>query len=606
MTKNPRRRPLLVAKALPPPPTATTVMLQKMLKKKTKKKSSSKMTIHSKSPIDLKQRQHHQKNQQTLQQAPGSEREKPRDGSQAGHWSFLHKPTDTDSKNHKEERSNAGTTPAAPTFAPNSSSLLTRTNGMNVFAAVGGLSNAPTFRKKKVAAAKLPSKRNVGMSQTKKMSNCKPKLTTESKNVQRSTRNTVATDGRLKCNNSCKEVDTSCGSTGKSSSVEFKSHQPVLPTKANLVATESNKSTETTSSTSVEVNGTHQVEDMLLPDEKNVRNIDGPRNDTKEQDALHRIGLYSAKNKAGSTFVGKKHSASASSADRHRHLLVQSYRRPLNIENVVHAQGKNQPPVVQQEQNSIRSTDNTSPENAIKQTTCQVPPKTPLHSTIPQSNNDGIINDDPYTLSSNPPPGSSFNTMKKRPHPSTVNNDNFVRLNLRNSAGSCRGAKNKKRKFSGRGRSRHHINSTLTTDEWKDENELSRDANIHRWQRPNGNDTLEDDVHDKIPDKKKLNQAQYASKTTGLDPLDEFIDGVFHAEETKECTAVKSSRRTAASNANDEVPKCSRHQLPCKMLVVKKASTGNKGRKFYVCCLPRGEQCNHFEWVDNTAQVKKV
>ena len=39
-----------------------------------------------------------------------------------------------------------------------------------------------------------------------------------------------------------------------------------------------------------------------------------------------------------------------------------------------------------------------------------------------------------------------------------------------------------------------------------------------------------------------------------------------------------------------------------KLLTVKKTGP-NKCRKFYACCLPRQEQCNHFQWVDDTQEV---
>jgi hypothetical protein len=117
---------------------------------------------------------------------------------------------------------------------------------------------------------------------------------------------------------------------------------------------------------------------------------------------------------------------------------------------------------------------------------------------------------------------------------------------MKNSAGACRGARNKSKS------NRRFDKST-----------------------------------DKRPRKKKMLQS-------GVDPLDDFMDGVY-------------SNNKAPSKTNDsslsKAPQCARHQRPCKLLVVKKNTTGNKGRKFYVCSLPRGEQCEHFEWADNTVEV---
>eukprot|EP00980_Cylindrotheca_fusiformis_P006543 scaffold1384_cov116-Cylindrotheca_fusiformis.AAC.21 len=157
-------------------------------------------------------------------------------------------------------------------------------------------------------------------------------------------------------------------------------------------------------------------------------------------------------------------------------------------------------------------------------------------------------------------------------------NDNFVRLNMRNTSGSCRGAKNKKSK-----------RSSLYAERYS------------KWKKPNNNDD---------GDATRGGGNFYTSKRTGLDPLDDYADGIFH----------KTAR---SSNAPTKIPKCARHQLPCKLIVVKKTSTGNKGRKFYACSMPRGEQClltevslssflrsqqnhsNHFEWADDTIEAAR-
>ncbi|XP_074983913.1 endonuclease 8-like 3 isoform X3 [Caretta caretta] len=45
-------------------------------------------------------------------------------------------------------------------------------------------------------------------------------------------------------------------------------------------------------------------------------------------------------------------------------------------------------------------------------------------------------------------------------------------------------------------------------------------------------------------------------------------------------------------------PRCSKHNRPCSLRVVRKEGE-NKGRQFYTCPLPRGTQCDYFEWADS-------
>nr|XP_032639429.1 endonuclease 8-like 3 isoform X2 [Chelonoidis abingdonii] len=44
-------------------------------------------------------------------------------------------------------------------------------------------------------------------------------------------------------------------------------------------------------------------------------------------------------------------------------------------------------------------------------------------------------------------------------------------------------------------------------------------------------------------------------------------------------------------------PRCSKHNRLCSLRVVRKEGE-NKGRQFYTCPLPRGTQCDYFEWAD--------
>lgn len=61
-------------------------------------------------------------------------------------------------------------------------------------------------------------------------------------------------------------------------------------------------------------------------------------------------------------------------------------------------------------------------------------------------------------------------------------------------------------------------------------------------------------------------------------------------------------------NQNSDVPSCPGpflliyvviilgHNLPCLKLTTKQGP--NTGRPFYACSLPRGEQCEFFQWAD--------
>jgi hypothetical protein len=155
-----------------------------------------------------------------------------------------------------------------------------------------------------------------------------------------------------------------------------------------------------------------------------------------------------------------------------------------------------------------------------------------------------------------------------------ISGGNFVRLNMRNSAGACRGAKNKTKK-----------------SKWQ----LRKEERQQEWSKNREN---------KRPGIGRGNSGPPPSQT-GVDPLDDFMDGAFH-EPTSQKAGTGTKKAAAAEKggaSRDAIPKCPGHQKPCKLLTVKKASTGNKGRQFYACSMPRGEQCNHFTWADDTAEV---
>lgn len=143
---------------------------------------------------------------------------------------------------------------------------------------------------------------------------------------------------------------------------------------------------------------------------------------------------------------------------------------------------------------------------------------------------------------------------------------NFVRQNLRNGAGACRGARNKGKK-----------------SKWQLQREQRQQEWVANQQKKNPFGAIKDVVR---------GGRDGAPLQNGVDPMDDFLDGTF---QTAPVTKAKASR--------EAIPKCPGHQRPCKLLTVKKNTTGNKGRPFYVCSLPRGEQCNHFTWADDTVEV---
>jgi len=98
-----------------------------------------------------------------------------------------------------------------------------------------------------------------------------------------------------------------------------------------------------------------------------------------------------------------------------------------------------------------------------------------------------------------------------------------------------------------------------------------------------------------------------------VDPLNDFLDGTYHTTTTTAESKNQSSKsisKTSKSNNNnnnnstDAIPSllCSGHQRPCKSCIVKKAGP-NKGRTFYVCSFPRGEQCETFEWANHSVEA---
>jgi hypothetical protein len=202
-------------------------------------------------------------------------------------------------------------------------------------------------------------------------------------------------------------------------------------------------------------------------------------------------------------------------------------------------------------------------------------------------------------------------------------NDNFVRQNLRNGAGACRGARNKKRmrkknpwndnKYGFKG-------GTADPEDSNDEEGSVTNGPRNGWSKKT--QFRNKGAAKTMGGGKDNSTLPTSSRLTGLDPLDDYLDGMFQTTKKIPPTApgqatTKGATGTGASALADQsqqpqgggegdVPKCPRHQKLCKCLKVKKASTGNKGRKFYVCSMPRGEQCDFFQWDDDTVQVRAL
>jgi len=185
-------------------------------------------------------------------------------------------------------------------------------------------------------------------------------------------------------------------------------------------------------------------------------------------------------------------------------------------------------------------------------------------------------------------------TKQKRKQPSKHGiNDNFVRLDLKNSTGSCRGARNLKKvnkQKLWRATHRFGLSDRDGNNDSGDEANPSfgiggkYDKNNGRSNKESGGDV----------------KCFSSTSNAGVDPLDDFIDGVF--SKTANNGKKKSSAGQPKSTGND-VPMCTRHQRPCKLLTVKKNTKGNKGRKFYVCSMPKGEQCDFFKWEEDTMEA---
>ncbi|DAZ94738.1 TPA: hypothetical protein N0F65_011554 [Lagenidium giganteum] len=61
--------------------------------------------------------------------------------------------------------------------------------------------------------------------------------------------------------------------------------------------------------------------------------------------------------------------------------------------------------------------------------------------------------------------------------------------------------------------------------------------------------------------------------------------------------SAQASPMPTPASGGGSVPSCNGHNLPCVERTVNRDGP-NKGRQFYVCSLPRDDQCDHFAWAD--------
>ena len=159
-------------------------------------------------------------------------------------------------------------------------------------------------------------------------------------------------------------------------------------------------------------------------------------------------------------------------------------------------------------------------------------------------------------------------TVKVKNTPKPVNNDNFVALNLKNAAGSCRGARNK---------TKNKYRSSRYKENYRNISMIGDKQHSH-------------EVNDPPKVGISKNRSLRVMPNAGMDPLDDYFDGTLSSASKQ---SEEDGKRTSSKVC------CVRHNRPCKLATVKKSGP-NKGRKFYVCSLPRGEQCDHFEWKEDT------
>ena len=190
-------------------------------------------------------------------------------------------------------------------------------------------------------------------------------------------------------------------------------------------------------------------------------------------------------------------------------------------------------------------------------------------------------------------------------------NDNFVRLDMRNAAGSCRGARNMKKvnkQKLWRAQHRFGMNDDANNGNSSDVEVGGSSGGLGEPVHSYGNFAK----HSRGGGREKRDGGDMkcfsALQNAGVDPLDDYVDGVFSKKDgEKDATSFNNGRSGKDESAimrDGCIPICTRHQRPCKLLTVKRNNKGNKGRKFYVCPMPKGEQCDFFKWEEDTVEVR--
>ena len=522
MMKNSRKRPLLSSKVAPPPPTATTRMLERMLDAGQKKNKKKKLVVTTRKLED------------SLKKNIVS-----KDSTSANRWSHM--------SSSKTSVGGGGGLASAPSFRTTStSSVLASRGGLaaapsfkksnSVLASKGGLAAAPRFKRKSITEA-VSAKPNV-----------------------RTTSRIVSMDASAKENITVTEK-TCC------STQEMKD-QEIDPPKRRGTTLENIDTVEDAVTKPLAQSATACDAFTTAP------TIPFPPKAARESSSNSslRLGLKLASKQP------RKRMLDSRNTNRAEPVLpptISDESSVLSLPNLPLPNGESLTASSSADRNcknkdcSIISTNDSS-------TMVNQPAPSATEPRITNDSSNRIAADEKQqewllqskaSMHTQPPivleetkAGFSNAATKKRP----VNNDNFVRTNLRNSAGACRGARNKKRMRKFR----------------RYDNDYSQDGDEKKKYKPSSSASA--------------GGQQYVSRMTGLDPLDDYLDGVFHA---------KSSSKTKTSyNNQEDAPKCARHQKICKLVVVKKNTTGNKGRKFYACSMPRGEQCNHFQWAADTVE----
>lgn len=242
------------------------------------------------------------------------------------------------------------------------------------------------------------------------------------------------------------------------------------------------------------------------------------------------------------------------------------------------------------------------------------------------------------------------------------NNDNFVRQNLKNRGGACRGARPKSAMAARHARIKDLQNRRLKSKQ--DEHVIFDGqsqglANV--VDNTEGGYEVPLEYFDKNhhhPPSHSTGNAMHAQTDTvvcsassryGLDPLQLSLDaiegvapavlatssrtsdGISAASSTTATSVVVANKGNAVTvtttkhprvkkgsrhrhsgryggfddavlEAEDIRPACSGHQLPAKLITVRKDGA-NKGRKFYGCAYPADQRCKFFMWAEDNPQL---